>query len=66
MISMKLERCIYNTTRYTFIMPAQVQDKHGNTLAEGDYVWTKYRGGSHQGQVRHFDATLVMASSDRD
>lgn len=28
-----------------------VQDKHGNEIHVGDYVGTKYRGGSHEGTV---------------
>ncbi|KAL4933630.1 putative lipase [Aspergillus undulatus] len=33
-------------------MPAsKVQDKHGEEIKEGDYVFTRIRGGSHQGKV---------------
>ncbi|KAI9150146.1 hypothetical protein HJFPF1_09901 [Paramyrothecium foliicola] len=31
--------------------PDQVQDKNGNPIQEGDQVWTKMRGGKHEGQV---------------
>ena len=29
----------------------QVQDKQGEAIEEGDYVLTKYRGGTHEGEV---------------
>jgi len=29
----------------------RVQDKRGENIKEGDYVFTKYRGGSHEGEV---------------
>lgn len=38
-------------------MPYAIHDKNGNPIVEGDYVWTRYRGGSHQGQVRRLDVT---------
>ncbi|GKZ31823.1 hypothetical protein AbraIFM66950_000713 [Aspergillus brasiliensis] len=28
-----------------------VQDKTGERINEGDYVYTKYRGGTHEGEV---------------
>ncbi|KAF5862204.1 hypothetical protein ETB97_011909 [Aspergillus alliaceus] len=28
-----------------------VKDKHGDAIHEGDYVFTRIRGGSHQGEV---------------
>ncbi|KAL4911601.1 hypothetical protein BDW74DRAFT_143255 [Aspergillus multicolor] len=33
-------------------MPSsKVQDKNGKEIKEGDYVFTRIRGGSHQGEV---------------
>lgn len=29
----------------------EIVDKHGNTIHEGDYVFTRIRGGSHEGKV---------------
>ncbi|KAL2003121.1 hypothetical protein VTN02DRAFT_4982 [Thermoascus thermophilus] len=29
----------------------RVKDKNGETIQEGDFVFTKYRGGSHEGEV---------------
>lgn len=29
----------------------RVKDKKGENINEGDYVATKYRGGTHQGEV---------------
>lgn len=29
----------------------EVVDKHGKTIHEGDYVFTKIRGGTHEGKV---------------
>ncbi|RJE18921.1 hypothetical protein PHISCL_08739 [Aspergillus sclerotialis] len=29
----------------------RVKDKKGESIKEGDYVWTRYRGGSHEGEV---------------
>ncbi|KAI4189953.1 MAG: hypothetical protein LQ346_005013 [Caloplaca aetnensis] len=31
----------------------QVEDKAGEPIKEGDQVWTKMRGGKHEGEVRH-------------
>lgn len=36
---------------YSCIMSERVQDKSGKNINEGDYVYTKYRGGSHEGEV---------------
>ncbi|KAJ5370063.1 uncharacterized protein N7496_006155 [Penicillium cataractarum] len=33
-------------------MAAQIVDKHGNAIHEGDYVFTRIRGGSHEGKVQ--------------
>ncbi|GAQ46799.1 hypothetical protein AtubIFM55763_005906 [Aspergillus tubingensis] len=33
-------------------MPTRrVQDKTGEQINEGDYVYTRYRGGTHEGEV---------------
>ncbi|CDM30919.1 unnamed protein product [Penicillium roqueforti FM164] len=29
----------------------EIQDKNGKDITEGDFVYTKYRGGSHEGKV---------------
>ncbi|KAJ5880460.1 uncharacterized protein N7473_011513 [Penicillium subrubescens] len=33
-------------------MVAHIVDKYGNAIQEGDYVFTKIRGGSHEGKVQ--------------
>jgi hypothetical protein len=33
-------------------MVARIVDKYGNAIQEGDYVFTRIRGGSHEGKVR--------------
>ncbi|KAE8323821.1 hypothetical protein BDV39DRAFT_208487 [Aspergillus sergii] len=33
------------------MVKGDVKDKHGDTIHEGDYVFTRIRGGSHQGEV---------------
>lgn len=30
---------------------AEIKDKHGNQIEEGDEVWTKLRGGRREGEV---------------
>ena len=30
---------------------SKITDKHGNVIHEGDYVFTKIRGGTHEGKV---------------
>lgn len=37
----------------------RVKDKKGENINEGDYVATKYRGGTHQGEVCIVDFLLV-------
>jgi hypothetical protein len=32
-------------------MSAQVEDKKGNVIEEGDTVFTKFRGGKREGEV---------------
>ncbi|OJJ57776.1 hypothetical protein ASPSYDRAFT_47001 [Aspergillus sydowii CBS 593.65] len=31
---------------------SKIQDKNGQPIQEGDYVFTRVRGGSHQGKVQ--------------
>jgi hypothetical protein len=45
-------------------MSAQIVDKHGNPIHEGDYVFTRIRGGSHEGKVRR-TRQLILRSSSR-
>ncbi|KAE8361986.1 hypothetical protein BDV27DRAFT_160211 [Aspergillus caelatus] len=33
------------------MVKGDVKDKHGDIIHEGDYVFTRIRGGSHQGEV---------------
>lgn len=33
-------------------MSGNIFDKHGKVIHEGDYVFTKIRGGTHEGKVR--------------
>ena len=37
----------------------EIQDKNGNDITEGDSVYTKYRGGSHEGKVGFHDEYFV-------
>lgn len=37
----------------------RVKDKKGETINEGDYVYTRYRGGSHEGEVPRSFFSLV-------
>ncbi|KAJ5612815.1 hypothetical protein N7510_006009 [Penicillium lagena] len=30
----------------------RVQDKNGEPIMEGDYVYTRFRGGTHEGEVK--------------
>jgi hypothetical protein len=32
---------------------AEVKDKHGGAIRPGDHVYTKIRGGRHEGEVYH-------------
>lgn len=32
----------------------RVKDKKGEIINEGDHVYTRYRGGSHEGYVRRY------------
>ncbi|RMJ23003.1 hypothetical protein PHISP_06117 [Aspergillus sp. HF37] len=34
-------------------MVDRVKDKKGEDIGEGDFVWTRYRGGSHEGEVEN-------------
>lgn len=39
-----------------------VRDKNGETIYEDDFVFTRYRGGSHQGKVNLFLFLIVYYS----
>lgn len=40
----------------------EIQDKNGNDITEGDFVYTKYRGGSHEGKVGFHNESFVCAN----
>lgn len=44
---------------------AQVEDKVGNPIKEGDEVYTKMRGGKHEGTVRSLRYGLQRSWADR-
>jgi hypothetical protein len=37
----------------------RVKDKKGENINEGDHVYTRYRGGSHEGKVGRYSFTLI-------
>lgn len=43
-----------------------VKDKNGETIYEDDFVFTRYRGGSHQGKVNSTLFLLSAVLSDLD
>lgn len=43
----------------------RVKDKKGEGINEGDNVWTKYRGGSHEGEVSHTYHSVIRQPTDR-
>jgi len=45
-------------------MSAQVQDKHGNAIDEGDRVFTKFRGGKREGEVEEIVTTEKEAKEE--
>jgi hypothetical protein len=46
-------------------MPSdKIQDKDGVTIQEGDQVWTKMRGGKHEGQVEKIVTTKEDADAE--
>lgn len=57
-INSRLTLLLPPTSSHYTTMPYAIQDKNGNPIVEGDYVWTRYRGGSHQGQVRHLPVSV--------
>ncbi|CAJ2508852.1 Uu.00g138780.m01.CDS01 [Anthostomella pinea] len=42
---------------------ADIKDKHGEPIREGDAVWTKMRGGRHEGAV---DAVVTSEAEARE
>lgn len=40
----------------------EIQDKKGNDIIEGDFVYTKFRGGSHEGKVGFLVSTANIPS----
>ena len=42
-------------------MSDKVQDKHGQTIEQGDNVYTKFRGGKHEGEVEAIATTKEEA-----
>lgn len=44
-------------------MVAHIVDKYGNAIQEGDYVFTKIRGGSHEGKARKTQRLRLYSSS---
>lgn len=50
---------IKKQTKYHTTMSDQVEDKNGNTIDEGDRVFTKIRGGKREGEVnKHYFESL--------
>lgn len=39
-----------------------IQDKQGNPIQEGDHVWTRARGGKHEGNVRLQQLSSVVTA----
>lgn len=57
--NLEANRIEYNTT-----MPDQVQDKHGVDIEVGDQVYTRVRGGRHEGEVQKIAATAEEAKKE--
>jgi hypothetical protein len=38
-------------------MPSSVKDKDGKPIEQGDSVWTRIRGGRHEGEVEQVATT---------
>jgi len=45
-------------------MSAQVEDKKGNVIEEGDTVFTKIRGGKREGEVEKIVTTQAEAKKE--
>ncbi|OKL56741.1 hypothetical protein UA08_07731 [Talaromyces atroroseus] len=43
---------------------AEIRDKHGNTIHRGDHVYTKIRGGRHEGEVEKIVMTQAEAEEE--
>lgn len=50
-----------SATSLLFNMPASIQGKNGQPIKEGDKVWTKARGGKHEGVVDRVVTTEAKA-----
>lgn len=44
-------------------MSGQVEDKKGNTIQEGDTVFTKIRGGKREGEVSSLSSHELLRTS---
>ncbi|KAI3332214.1 hypothetical protein HD806DRAFT_529977 [Xylariaceae sp. AK1471] len=45
-------------------MPNEINDKHGEPIKEGDHVYTKIRGGRHEGDVDKIVTTEAEAKEE--
>ncbi|RYP73445.1 hypothetical protein DL771_003617 [Monosporascus sp. 5C6A] len=45
-------------------MSEQVRDKNGEPIKEGDHVYTRIRGGRHEGEVEKVVATEAEAKEE--
>ncbi|RYP10357.1 hypothetical protein DL764_000691 [Monosporascus ibericus] len=45
-------------------MPEQVRDKNSEPIKEGDHVYTRYRGGRHEGEVEKVVTTGAEAKEE--
>ncbi|KAK1766535.1 hypothetical protein QBC33DRAFT_103600 [Phialemonium atrogriseum] len=45
-------------------MPSNIKDKNSEPINEGDHVWTKIRGGRHEGDVQKIVTTEAEAKKE--
>lgn len=45
-------------------MPSDIKDKNSEPINEGDHVWTKIRGGRHEGDVQKIVTTEAEAKKE--
>ncbi|KAK5122042.1 hypothetical protein LTR85_004288 [Meristemomyces frigidus] len=45
-------------------MPDEIKSKEGQPISEGDHVYTKYRGGKHEGEVEAIVSTKDEAAEE--
>lgn len=43
---------------------SEIRDKHGQTIHEGDHVYTPFRGGRHEGDVEKIVTTKQEADEE--